>query len=147
MKPVIAHNGLAYHVNLIYTVPMDTKQYHCFKFLFGNLVAYLNKINDEGMMIQFTININEEISKFGRFKDIPTKAELRKFMPIILESDTYQNSDVAFLMNLIHDFMKKERFNRRNMPQEVLILKEKLEGVLKEPEIAIKNLVLINKKP
>lgn len=148
MKPVVAHNGLAYHVNLIYTIPMNSSQYRCFQLLYGNLVAFLHKINDDGMMIQFTININEEISKFGRFKDIPTRAELEKFMPIIVESDTFKNSDIVFLKGLISGYIEKEKFNQRKVPIEVTILKAKLEKAFSEPEISVKNLVLLKtKKP
>lgn len=146
MKHLTAQNGLAYNVSLVYTIMLNTSQYRWFQQLFGNLVSYLNRINDEGIMIQFSINVNEELSKFGGFKDIPTKTEISKFMSIILKSESIENSDIVFLHNLVKHYIQKERFNHRRIPVEVTVLKNLLDTALNEPEIIVNNLVLSKSK-
>jgi len=146
MNPLIAHNGLAYHVNLIYTLTLTSGQFRWFQLLFGNLVVFLNRINDEGIVVQFTVNVNEEISKYGRFKDVPTKAEMHKFLPIIIESDSFSQSDVKFIDNVIHHYIEKEQFHHRKIPIEVMALRDRMEQALKDPQVTVNNLVLLTQE-
>lgn len=145
MNPLVAHNGLAYHVNLIYTITLTSGQFRWFQMLFGNLVVYLNRIDDEGIVVQFTVNVNEEVAKYGRFKDVPTKAEVEKFLPILVESDTFFQSDIKFVHEVIQRYMKKEQFHERKIPVEVMALKDRIEEALGNPKVTVNNLILHNK--
>ncbi|MBM7615778.1 hypothetical protein [Alkaliphilus hydrothermalis] len=145
MKPLVAQNGLEYHVDLKFSIAVSNSQNQIFQLLFEKLVTSKNTINDEGMMIQFNLNVNEEIGKFGRFKDVPGKTEIQQYMPIILSSPTYLGSDIVFLANLIKNYIEKEKFQKRKVPVDAIMLDKKIIDALENPTIMIKNLVLTKK--
>jgi len=146
VKPLVAQNGLEYHVDFKFSIPVSDSQNQWFHLLFDQLVTSKNTINDEGMIIQFNLNVNEEIGKFGRFKDVPGKTEIQQYMPIILSSQTYQSSDIVFLANLIKTYIEKEKFHKRKVPVDLIMLDNKINEALGNPEITIKNLVLTKKQ-
>ncbi len=146
MKPLIAQNGLEYHVNLYFPLLLSNNQYEKFQVYFGNLVSFTKRINDEGILIQFNLNINEEIGTFGRFKDVPGQTEINTFMPIILSSSTYLNSDIIFLSNLVNNYLVKEKFHNRKVPVDIIMLEKKIVKSIEKPEIIICNLVLSDNK-
>ncbi|WP_026476267.1 hypothetical protein [Alkaliphilus transvaalensis] len=141
MKPLVAQSGLQYHVNLSFSISLTNNQLQQFKKLFENIVACAIRINDEGITLRFEINVNDDIGSYGGFKDVPGKTEVNKFMPILLTSDTFLKSDIVFLSNLVKDFINKEKFHKRKMPIDVIMLDKKITKALETPEITITNLV------
>lgn len=144
MKHLVAQNGLSYSIDIVLTFKMRSSEYKWFK-QFEGLVECQSKINDDGVAIIFTINVNEEISKYGRFKDVPSRTEVERYMPILLESETFKHSDIVFIRNTIEGYVKKERFKGNNEPPEIFALLQEFKTITKFAEINIKNLVL-NKK-
>lgn len=147
MDYLIAQNGLSYNVNLIFLIPMNTQEFKKFNKLFGSLVNFVEKINDEGIIVHFILNIDEELSKFGRFKDVPGKVEINNYMPIIEESELFLKSDIKFLSNVIELYTKKENFkNRSNKNKEdqyvIEALERKVKNSINRPYIQIRNLII-----
>ena len=113
---------------------------HCFfSDLFGKLTTFTNRIDDEGILIQMEIDINEEIGKFGKFRDVPTKREIEKYLPIVFESDTYLYSDIVFLANMVGEYLRKELFYKREISNSL----EKLNKILSKKE-ELMEIIVIN---
>lgn len=144
MKHLIAQNGLSYSIDIVFTFKMKSDEYKWFQ-QFEGLVDYQIKINDDGVCIIFKININEEISKYGRFKDVPSRVEVERYMPILIQSEAFEKSDVVFLKNTIEGYVKKERFKGNSEPPEIFALLQEFKNIMNFADIQIKNLVL-NKK-
>ncbi|MBN4062920.1 MAG: hypothetical protein COA82_01385 [Alkaliphilus sp.] len=125
---------------------MEEKIHYFFSDLFGKLTIFTNKIEDEGILIQMELDINEEIGKFGRFRDVPTKREIQKYLPIVFESDTYLYSDIVFLTNTVREYLKKELFNKREIPNNLESLNKILSEKEKFMEIIVINLVESSRK-
>lgn len=143
METLKARNGLAYSVNLMFLVPMSTDEFQKFNALFGNLVNFVEKINDEGIIVYFTLNINEELSKLGEFKDIPSKAEIKNYIPIIKDSEVFLNSDINFLIKIIELYIIKENFNKNLDLSLIKYLEQKIKKSIDSPYIQIRNLKII----
>lgn len=144
MKHLVAQNGLSYSIDIVFTFKMKSSEYKWFQ-QFEGLVDCQSKINDDGVSIIFTINVNEEISKYGGFKDVPSRTEVERYMPILIQSETFEKSDIVFLKNTIEGYVKKERFKGNNEPPEIFALLQEFKEISNFAEIQIKNLVL-NKK-
>lgn len=141
MSELTAQNGIKYSVKLIYKIPMETGV-HCFlSDLFSGLITFMDKIDDAGVLIQLELDINEEIGKFGRFRDVPTRREIQKYLPIIFESDTYLNSDVVFLTNVVGNYLRKETYNKKKVAKNAKILDGILSKKEKYMDIIVDNLV------
>ncbi len=125
---------------------METEIHYFFSDLFGKLTTFTNKIDDEGVLIQMELDINEEIGKFGRFRDVPTKREIQKYLPIVFESDTYLYSDIVFLTNMVGEYLRKELFYKRKISKKLESLKTILSKKEKFMEIIVINLVESSRK-
>jgi|GEM_PF-3252253 len=145
MTHLVAQNGLSYSIDIVFTFKMQSGVYKWFNGLFKNLVEHQSKINDDGIVVQFFINVNEEIAKYGRFKDVPSKSEVERYLPILLASDTLMQSDVFFLRNTIEAYVKKERFKGNYEPPEITTFIKEFKDITKAADIQIKNLVLQKK--
>ena len=145
MKHIVAQNGLSYSIDIVFAFKMKSHEYEWFQNLFGKLVSYQSRINDDGIVVQFTVNANEEISKYGSFKDIPSKTEVKRYLPILLESESFLRSDIFFLRRVIEEYIKKERFRGNNEPPEITILIQEFKNITNYAEIFIKNLALQKK--
>ncbi|MBU5675644.1 hypothetical protein KQI88_04375 [Alkaliphilus sp. MSJ-5] len=143
MEKLKARNGLAYSVNLVFLVPMNENEFQKFNVLFGNLVNFVEKINDEGIIVHFTLNINEELSKFGEFKDVPSKTEIKNYIPLIKDSEVFLNSDINFLIKTIELYRIKENFNKNLDVSLIKYLEEKIKKSIDNPYIQIRNLKII----
>ena len=143
LEKLKARNGLAYSVNLVFLVPMNENEFQKFNALFGNLVNFVEKINDEGIIVHFTLNINEELSKFGEFKDVPSKTEIKNYIPLIKDSEVFLNSDINFLIKTIELYRIKENFNKNLDVSLIKYLEEKIKKSIDNPYIQIRNLKII----
>ncbi len=143
LEKLKARNGLAYSVNLMFLVPMSTDEFQKFNTLFGNLVNFVEKINDEGIIVYFTLNINEELSKLGEFKDVPSKTEIKNYIPLIKDSEVFLNSDINFLIKTIGLYIIKENFNKNLDVSLIKYLEEKIKKSIDNPYIQIRNLKII----
>ncbi|MGV8145678.1 MAG: hypothetical protein ACLKAK_05260 [Alkaliphilus sp.] len=144
MSNLTAQNGIKYSVKLIYKIPMETGVHCYFSDLFGSLITFTTKIDDSGILIQMELIINEEIGKFGRFRDVPTKREIQNYLPIVFESNTYLNSDIVFLTNVATNYMRKEVFSKKEIPKWAKLLEKLLAKKEKHMEIVVINLVESN---
>ncbi|SCX95603.1 hypothetical protein [Alkaliphilus peptidifermentans] len=148
MKGIIAQSGLQFSIDIVFKVKLESNEYRWFQRLFGNLVNYNNEVTEKGIIISFILNINEEISRMGRFKDVPSKTEVKRYMPLIMASDTYLKSDIEFIKNVNYYYIEKEQAKGRKLPKETVILYEKVKKSIEEADIKINNLVLSkHKKP
>ena len=145
MTHIVAQNGLSYSIDIVFTFKMQSVVYKWFHGLFKSLVEHQSKIYDDGIVVQFCINVNEEISKYGRFKDVPSKSEVERYLPILLTSDTLVLSDIFFLRNTIEAYLKKERFKGNEEPPEITAFIKEFKDITKVADIQIKNLVLQKK--
>lgn len=142
MGSLVAQNGLKYIVNLVFLIPMTTDEFKKFKYLFQNLVSYVEKINDEGIVIHLTLNINQEISKFGKFKDVPSKTDIINYKPLINNSETFLKSDIYFLYKTMDLYSQKEAFKGIKKSPIISELKEKIKVSMDSPYIQIRNLIV-----
>ncbi|MFZ5966490.1 MAG: hypothetical protein ACOYVK_04865 [Bacillota bacterium] len=140
-KWLTAQNGLKYTVDYKFTIPLTKQEYETFYTYFSHLISYTWRIFDEGIMLTHVLNLNEELGKFGRFKDVPGQSEIRKYESIIQQSETYMYCDIVFLVNLIKNYVKKETLHGKKVREEIQKIFEKVENALKYPEIVIKHIV------
>ncbi len=145
MTYLVAQNGLSFSIDIVFTFKMESNDYKWFHDLFKGLVEYKTKISDDGISVEFFISVNDEISKYGRFKDVPSKTEVERYLPILMESEIILKSDVCFLRNTIEAYVKKERFKGKKEPDSITVLLEKFKDISKFSDIRIKNLVLQKK--
>ncbi|KAB3530722.1 hypothetical protein [Alkaliphilus serpentinus] len=143
---LIAQNGLEYTVDLIFTIPMATDEFKVLQLLIGNLVKYTYKISDEGIIVIYTLNVDAEIAKMGRFKDVPSVTEIKKYMPLVVATDTFMKSDLVFSNDVINYYIDKEAFNGKLILDELKQIQEKLQNTVKNPTIKITNLILNKRK-
>ncbi|KAB3539070.1 hypothetical protein F8154_01160 [Alkaliphilus pronyensis] len=142
MKGLTAQNGLQFTVDIGFNIILDSSEYKWFERHFGNLISYDSKLMDTGVNISFKININEELSRMGRFKDVPSKTEVKRYLPIVLTSDTYLKSDIVFLKNVNQYYIEKEKAKGRRITNEAINVFEKVKESINEVEISINNLML-----
>lgn len=145
MTYLVAQNGLSFSIDIVFTFKMESNEYKWFHDLFKGLVEYKSKISDDGISVEFNINVNDEIAKYGRFKDVPSKTEVERYLPILMESETILKSDIYFLRNTIGEYVKKERFKGKKEPERITILLKDFKDISKFADIKIKNMVLQKK--
>lgn len=144
--PLTAQNGLEYTIDLLFTMQMMSNHFKKLQHLIGNLVNYTYKIGDEGIIVIYKLNIDEEIMKMGRFKDVPTITEINRYLPLVYSSDTYMKSDIVFSKNVIFYYMDKESFSKGRVAEELKEIYKLLESAINNPTVKISNLIYSKKR-
>lgn len=142
MAGLVAQNGLNFSVDLIYTIAFSHEDYELFDRLFGNLVTFSRKYDEDIVVVWFILNIDEELSKYGGFKDIPTRSIVRKYLPLVVESETFIKSDIGFLRRTLENYIEKETVNERKPSLGIISLARDVEEAVNNPKIHVRNLVL-----